>query len=308
MNCLVLGGNGFIGRNLCETLAATGHSVRAFDLPPAGSEGRYPRIDGVSWLTGDFGDPKSIEACLDAVDIIFHLVSATNPKTSNEDPLRDLNLNVAATLRLLDLIVSRDRRPKLVYFSSGGTIYGVPREIPISEDHPNNPLCAYGAGKLAVEKYLALYQHLHGLDYRILRLANPYGKYQSLRGGQGVVTAFLSYALRGRPLEIWGDGTVVRDYLHIDDVSQAVLKAMVYDGPERIFNIGSGRGVSLNELIEMIRQLVDRPVNCCYLAGRACDVPVNILDIRRAASHLGWSPRISLYEGMERMLISLNGC
>ena len=308
MKCLILGGKGFIGRSLCEALVSAGHTVRVFDLASSSAEAEWLKTNSVTFYPGDFTDPGSLDTCLDGVDIIFHLISATNPKTSNEAPVRDLHANVASTLHLLDQIISLVRRPKLIFFSSGGTVYGVPREIPIPEEHPNNPLCAYGVGKLAIEKYLALYRHLHGLDYQILRLANPYGKYQLLDSGQGVVPAFLSHALRGEPLEIWGDGTVVRDYLHIDDVCVAALKVMDYDGPERIFNIGGGQGASLNELIEMIRQLVGQPVSCRYLAGRACDVPVNILNISRAASFLEWQPQVSLREGMQQLLVSLKGC
>ena len=157
MNCLILGGSGFIGRNLSAALVSAGHSVSIFDLSPAPGQDEWPEVNGISWYQGDFSDPKSLENCLHDVDVVFHLVSATNPKSSNEAPLRDLHSNVAATLQLLDLVVRLVRRPRLVFFSSGGTVYGVPREIPIPEDHPNHPLCAYGVGKLAIEKYLALY-------------------------------------------------------------------------------------------------------------------------------------------------------
>lgn len=301
MNCLVLGGAGFIGRHLCRALTVAGHRVTACDLPSSDATG-WPLIDGVNWLACDLADTASLAAPLAGADAIFHLVSTTIPKTSNDDPHADLQGNVAATLRLLDAAVRLPRPPRVVFVSSGGTVYGVPRTVPIPEDHPTDPLCAYGVGKLAIEKYLALYGHLHGLDYRILRTANPYGPGQIPGRGQGVIPVFLFRALRGEPLEIWGDGSVVRDYFHVDDLCAALLAALGYRGAERIFNIGSGRGCSLNELIAAIGRLLGRDVACRYLPGRSCDVPVNVLDISRAATHLGWSPRVSLEDGLATLL------
>ena len=301
MNCLVLGGNGFIGRHLCKALVAAGHDVNAFDLPPREGIG-WPEIDNVNWYQGDFSSPADLAPLLDGCEAIFHLVSASLPASSNEDPLCDLQMNVAASLRLFDLLITRESPPKVVFASSGGTVYGVPVVVPIPETHPNNPLCAYGVGKLSIEKYLALYHHLHGLESCVLRLANPYGAHQSATGGQGVIAAFLARALNDQPLEVWGDGTVVRDYLHVDDVCAAFLKAMTYHGSERVFNVGSGHGVSLNELIVMMEELLGKTIVRRFFPGRDCDAPVNVLDIRRANESLDWSPRISLREGISQLL------
>ncbi len=301
MNCLVLGGAGFIGKHLCRALVAAGHTVKSCDLPPVAGNS-WPDIEGVTWLAGDIARAESMMAALVDAEIVFHLVSTSIPKTSNDDPHADLQKNVAASLRLFDAIVGLPRPPKILFVSSGGTVYGIPKTIPIPEDHPTDPLCAYGVGKLAIEKYLALYGHLHRLDYRILRMANPYGPEQPLSRGQGVIPVFLSWALRDEPLEIWGDGSVVRDYFHVDDLCAALLATMDYDGPERTFNIGSGSGCSLNDLIAIISRLLGREVACCYLPARACDVPVNVLDISRAVTHLGWQPRVALDEGLAGLL------
>lgn len=303
MNILVLGGAGFIGRHLCAALAAAGNRVCAFDRPPA--HGIWPDIAGVRWLAGDFADQAAFAAVPAEADIVVHLISSSIPATSNVTPLCDLQHNVVATLGLLDTIVSRPRRPTVIFLSSGGTVYGIPRTIPIPEEHPTDPLCAYGIGKLAIEKYLALYQRLHGLEYRVLRPANPYGAYQSIHSGQGVIPAFLHKALRNEPLEIWGDGSVIRDYFHISDLVAAIIAAVEYRGGERIFNIGSGSGHSLNDLLGMIRELLGRDVACRYLPARACDVPVNILDTSRARTELGWQPLVPLSAGMARMLEQL---
>jgi UDP-glucose 4-epimerase len=300
MNILVLGGAGFVGRHLCAALVAADHHVTAFDLPPA--NGSWPDIDGVRWLAGNFTDQAVTAAALEGAELVIHLISTSIPKTSNEDPSRDLQNNVGSTLGLLEAIVGLPHQPKIVFISSGGTVYGIPRTIPIPESHPTDPLCAYGIGKLAIEKYLALYQRMHGLDYCILRLANPYGEHQLNHAAQGVIPVFLNKALHNEPLEIWGDGSVIRDYLYIDDVISAIMATTSYNGPDRVFNIGSGSGHSLNDLIELIRELLGRDIPCRYLPARACDVPVNILDVSRARTELGWKPNTPLTAGMARLL------
>lgn len=302
MNILVLGGAGFIGRHLCAALIHAGHQVTSLDLLPAGGRVAWPDIPGVSWRSGDFTNVVDTAAALVEVELVVHLISTTLPKSSNDNPLYDLQENVGGTLQLLDLMVRQPNRPRIIFLSSGGTIYGVPRQIPIPEEHPTEPLCAYGIGKLAIEKYLALYQHLHGLDYRVLRLANPYGEHQSYRSSQGVIPVFLYKALQGEAIEVWGDGTVIRDYIYIDDAVQAIMATICYDGPERIFNIGDGKGYSLNELIDITRRLVANDIPCTYLSTRACDVPVNILNISRARQELGWQPVTALERGMTRLL------
>lgn len=300
MNILVLGGAGFVGRHLCATLVATGHQVTGFDRAP--SDGVWPTVDGVNWQVGDFANKDDITVALHEIDIVLHLISTSIPKTSNEDPARDLQNNVGSTLGLLDAIVGQPRQPQIIFISSGGTVYGVPRSIPIPESHPTDPHCAYGIGKLAIEKYLALYRRLHGLDYRILRLANPYGEHQLVHSAQGVIPVFLNKALHNEPLEIWGDGSVIRDYLYIGDVVNAITAAINYDGPDRIFNVGSGSGHSLNDLIGLIRELLGRDIPCRYVSARSCDVPVNILDISRARTELGWHPVTPLPIGMARVM------
>jgi UDP-glucose 4-epimerase len=149
---------------------------------------------------------------------------------------------------------------------------------------------------------MQLYHTLYGMDYCILRVANPYGERQRLTGSQGVVTFFLHKALENEPVEIWGDGSVVRDYLYILDVIDALRHAMNFAGEPRIFNIGSGAGKRLNEIIEAIEQLLGRPIERRYLPARPFDVPINVLDTTLAHKHLGWQPRVSLRDGLARTL------
>jgi UDP-glucose 4-epimerase len=303
LNVLLLGGAGFIGRHLCVALITEGYHVTAFDILPSGGRVDWPPIAGVRWLAGDFNNVADLESALVGIDLVIHLVSITLPKNSNDNPLYDLQGNVGGTIKLLDTMIRKAKPPRIIFLSSGGTVYGVPQQIPIPESHPTEPLCAYGIGKLAIEKYLALYHRLHGLDYYVLRLSNPYGEQQSFRSGQGVISAFLHQALIDEALEVWGDGCVVRDYLYIGDAIQAIQTIIAYKGSERIFNIGSGVGHNLNDLIELTSQLLNRSIPCRYLPARACDVPVNILDISLANTELGWFPTVSLQDGMHKMLM-----
>jgi UDP-glucose 4-epimerase len=303
--CLVLGGRGYIGAHLVEALARAGYRVRSFDLPGsplADRQGRHARIEVVD---GDFTCEADLAEAVADCDICFHLVSTTLPETSNADPVFDVGSNLLATLRLLERAQRAGIR-RIVFLSSGGTVYGHPREIPIPETHATDPLCSYGIVKLATEKYLELFRQLHGMDYVVLRVANPFGEGQRLKASQGAVAVFLGKALRDEPVEIWGDGSVVRDYVHISDVVAAILLAATCDSRGRVFNIGSGRGLSLNDVLDGIAQVVGRTPRRIYHAARPFDVPVNVLRIDRARDELGWRPTLSFIEGLERFARSLD--
>ena len=288
-SCLVLGGAGFIGSHLVDGLKAAGHRVSVFDRPH------------------EFLDPKDLESSLAGAELVFHLISTTVPKNSNENPALDIESNIAGTARLLELLRKHPPR-RLVFISSGGTVYGVPRATPIRESHPTDPISSYGIHKLAIEKYLHMNHALYGLDYRVLRVANAYGERQRTDKAQGAVATFLERILRGQPIQIWGDGTVVRDYVYVGDIAQSFLRVMEYQGPERIFNIGSGHGVSLNELVDAVATVIGRRPAVEYTAARRFDVPVNVLDIALAREKLGWKPQIPLAEGLRRTYEWMRRC
>ncbi len=300
MKCVVLGGAGFLGSHLTDTLLTAGYEVRVFDRPNVTRAKPLTQSHEVEWLEGDFLNKKDLAAALVGCDIVYHLVSTTLPKTSNDNRLYDLETNVAGTLTLLDLVRASRPSMKIVFASSGGTVYGIPREVPIKETHPTDPICAYGIGKLAIEKYLHLYHVLDGIEYRVLRLANPYGEGQRTTSGQGIITACLDKILRGEPIEIWGDGRVVRDYLYVGDAMEAFLKVTAYSGVHRVFNIGSGEGKNVLEVLSAVEAVAGRHLPRRVLSGRDFDVPANVLDISRAHEHLGWQPRTSLHQGLER--------
>lgn len=297
--CLVLGGKGFIGSHLVDGLLAAGHAVRVLDradVPPLSAPAAIPQVE---WHDGDFTHEATVRQALDGCDVCFHLVSTTLPKSSNDDPLFDVESNVKGTVRLLNHAVSSGVK-KVVFTSSGGTIYGIPQTIPIPETHPTDPISSYGITKLAIEKYLHLFSHLHKLDYTTLRISNPYGERQRTRASQGAIAIFLGRVLRGETIDIWGDGTTLRDYVYIGDVTEALMMAAAHSGPERLFNIGSGAGLSLNDVLDEIERATGLKSKRNYAPARGFDVPRSVLSIARAKTGLGWEPRTSFAAGLNR--------
>jgi len=297
MRYSVLGAGGFIGTNLCRTLVCQGHSVRAF-----GRRKTFPEsLRGYDWIPGDFADSASVANAISGCEVVFHLVTATTPANANIDKVADLNANVTNTLHLLDACRETGVR-RVIFISSGGTVYGVPNQIPTPESAATNPITAYGISKLAIEKYLGLYEYLYGLEYRVLRVANPFGPYQIAMKNQGVIAAFLHRALAGNPIEIWGDGSIIRDYVFIDDVVDALMLAATHQGSGRIFNIGSGEGRSLNDIVTAIERLLEQIIPVDHRPGRPVDVPVSVLDTTLAKRELGWQAYTPFEEGLRNTL------
>jgi UDP-glucose 4-epimerase len=294
MDALVIGGNGFIGSHLVSCLLEEGHDVRIYDRSP----NRFgPAPKGVRYVQGELGSYGLIREAVEGVKVVFHLVSTTLPKTSNDDPIYDVRSNLVDTLQLLDACVKAGVR-KVVFASSGGTIYGIPRTTPIAEDHPTDPITSYGIVKLAVEKYLGLFHHLHGLDYATLRISNPYGPYQNPYGQQGAVAVFLRRILAGQPITIWGRGDVVRDYLYISDLAEVLVLAAEAETSRKVFNIGSGRSTSLNELVALAAEVTGERPEVEYVQARTLDVPANVLNVSRAREELDWVASTGLAEGI----------
>lgn len=296
MNCLVLGGNGFIGSHLLDKLLAEGHRVRVFDKYEEHYRKPLPDVD---YRYGDFGNRGLLTEALKDMDIVFHLISTTLPKTSNDDPAFDVQSNVIETLFLLEQCVMRQIK-KIIFISSGGTVYGNPSTLPIPENSPTDPECSYGITKLTIEKYLALFNRLYGLEYTILRPSNAYGSRQNPDGIQGAISVFLGKVARGSPIQIWGDGKLVRDYIYIDDLVNAVSKAANIKTSDTIFNIGSGKGVSLKEIMEVIYQVTKCDISVEYLAKRTFDVPDIYLEVTRARQQLNWTASTPIEDGIKK--------
>lgn len=297
--CLVLGGAGFMGSRLVELLVRDALPVRVFDLPGAAARRLAAVRSKVELVEGDFQKAREVAAAVEGCETVFHLIGTTVPSTANRDPAYDAETNLLATLRLLEACV-RAQVKQVIFSSSGGTVYGEARRLPIPETHPTEPRSAYGISKLAIEKYLALFHRLHGLDYAVLRIANAYGPRLPVAGEQGVVGAFLKRLKHGEPIVIWGDGSVVRDYVYVEDVARAFRAALGQRSPHRVFNVGTGRGTSLRELVALLERVTGRTAAVQGRDSSAADVPANVLDAALARQHLGWTPEVSLEDGLTR--------
>lgn len=294
VNCLVLGAGGFIGSHLCHALVREGARVHGFGRRPKFADALPP----IRWTTGEFTDRAALALAVDGAEVVFHLLGGTNPEVSNKDPLADLQVNTVASVQLLELCRAAGVQ-KFVFVSSGGTVYGLPKTVPIPETAATDPISAYGINKLMVEKYLGLYQRLHGLRTMSLRVANPFGPLQSPYRRQGVVAALIETYLAHRPLELWGDGRVVRDFLFVGDLVEAIVAAARYEGPHQVLNVGSGIGRSLLDLVQSVALALDMPAApIIHKPGRQGDVPANVLDITRARAALGWEPRTEWIAGL----------
>ena len=301
MRILVLGGGGFIGSAVIRKLLDRGHSVRIFQRSQDGSDVYKQYSNKIEWVIGEFANRKDVENALNEIDTVIHLISTTLPKSSNEDMEFDIKSNVIPTLTLLEAMVFKSI-PRIIFASSGGTVYGVPQYIPIDEEHQTEPLVSYGITKLIIEKYMLLFQKLYGIRSIVLRVSNPYGEGQKMNSGQGVIAAFIRRALNKSPLEIWGDGNVTRDYIYVDDVADAFVKAVQYEGKNSIFNISSGIGTTITEIIENLEIAIGVPIARVYRNARIFDVEVNVLSNKLAKDELDWHPKTSLRNGLAKTI------
>lgn len=301
MNIAITGGTGFIGTNLSIRLSENeSNNIRVIDS----KEDFYLPIkkqnkNNISFYKSVFSTDTDFDSQVKNQDIVFHLASTNIPGTSNNRIPEELMSNVVVTACLLDACI-RQHVKKVVFISSGGTVYGNPDNYPIVEDTVTCPISSYGIQKLTIEKMLYMYRYQYGLDYRIIRLANPYGPYQRPNGVLGVVTTFIYRALTDGKLLVYGDGTVIRDFIFISDAIDGILKVSNGENEQRVFNLGSGKGTSVNEVISAIRETINHDLTVQYIEGRPVDVPINYLDIRRYENLYGRLNRVDLYEGIMR--------
>lgn len=299
MSAVITGATGFIARNLLRALADRGQRVIGVSRTPHLMTPE--RL--VSWCVYPSTE-NGWNEILDRASVVYHCAWSSLPQTSNEDLIADASDNILGTLRLLKAAKGK-RDLRIVFLSSGGTVYGTLSTVPAGENHSTNPRCGYGISKLAIEKYLDLYRELWALDSVSLRISNAYGPGQQVGRNFGAIPTFAMRAVRGDLISIYGDGSVVRDYVYIDDLVAAMIAAGRARGGPPVINIGSGEGKSLNDIVRRLRGLVANEIRVEYLAKRGFDVPVSVLDISLAASALDWKPRTSFEVGVESTLRSL---
>jgi UDP-glucose 4-epimerase len=294
---LLTGGTGFIGSHIVEALLAQGHQLRVLTSSSSIHPNIQPFRERLELLRGDFGNEQLMRQYLQSVEYLIHVAWTTVPKTATENPIYDAQSNLIGGLHLLEAAVAVGVK-KVIFVSTGGALYGVPNYMPVDEDHPLQPISAYGTSKLAFERYLHFYYKNRGLDYTVFRIANAYGPRQNLTKNQGVIGIWLQKIQQGAPIEIWGDGSVVRDYIYVADVARLLVQSLTYQGAVKLFNVGSGQGYSLNEILQVCQVVSAQQPTVQYLEGRAFDVPVNVLSIERVQRVLGWSPSTALEAGI----------
>jgi len=305
---LILGGSGFIGRHVAAILARQGYEVILAGRSASKPAFAFDIDELIKWRRFDLESPQW-DSLIEGASVIHHYAWSSVPASANDDPTMDLSTNVVPTLGLLEAMRKNGRQApaRLVFASSGGTVYGRPLRLPVAEDHPLNPITAYGAAKAAVEMYLGTYRDLYGLDCRVARLANPFGAGQNLAKGLGAVTTFLHLALCQQPIVVWGDGEIIRDFIHISDVAAGLVELANAESTDGswIFNIGSGQGISLKGVIVELESKLGHRIDVSYKEARSFDVPVNVLDISLIRETLGWCPLMSFSEGMTKTLTDL---
>ena len=297
MRVLVLGGSGFLGSHIVDKFLAEKHDVVVYDLYPE----RFRRSPvGIKFVTGDFGNVGALDELISTgFDAVIHCVSTTTPKSSNESPEFDIQSNVIGTLYLLDICVKHGVG-KLVFMSSGGTVYGdIGNLETVNESHAVRPMCSYGVSKLTIEHYLDVYRHLRGLDYVALRLSNPYGERQSPLRALGALTVFLHRTLKRQSVEVWGDGSVTRDFIYVGDVANAVYLATV-KAISGVFNVGTGAGLTLRDILSQIAVAAGQEPTVSWLPSRSFDVPRIVLDSGKLRAATNWRVVTGFEEGVAR--------
>ncbi len=288
MNITIIGAAGFIGTNLTLNLGKSkDNSLTLVDTEDYYFD--HIRATGLSNVRY-VADPLTYESDFDRMvkgaDVVYHLFSTSNPTNSNQKIADELQGNVVFSSNLFEAC-GRQKVKKVVFISSGGTIYGKNAMCPCREDSATDPITSYGLQKLTIEKLLYLCHYIYGFDYKIIRLSNPFGPYQRPNGLLGVVTTFIYKALKRERLSVYGDGSVVRDFIFIDDVIRGIQQIVNGNSDYHVFNLGSGYGVSVQQVIEAISRVLKTELDVEYTPARNVDVPINYLDICRYEKEFG---------------------
>lgn len=297
MKVVIVGGAGFLGFETQRELARFGYKIVIAD-----SARRLTRLrrdlQGCELKEFDFSSRSDAKPVLEGCDVLLHFASTSTPATSMKNISSDCERNVLGSIRLFEAAVDAGVE-RVIFSSSGGTIYGAASNKAIKEDYVACPMSAYGAAKLSIESYLALYDSLNGVS---LRFGNPYGDYQLRGTAVGVIANYLRSLELSNPIEVWGTGEIIRDYVHVRDAISAVRSIIEADkklqGP---FNVGSGMGISINEIVQILFKVTGREVPVKHTAARTYDVPAIVLDSSRLQSAVNWKPKITIEDGIAEM-------
>lgn len=298
MKILVTGGAGFIGSHIVDALLGDGHSVAVVDDL---STGKQANVDArARFHLADIRDAEALTRIFDEEqpDVILHQAAKANVRESMEMPVLYADVNVLGSLNLLEQARRKGVR-RFVYASTGGAVYGEPQFLPVTEDHPVNPLDPYGASKHHVEHYLHLYHENFKLSYTVLRYPNVYGPRQDPFGEAGVIAIFTGKMLRGEEATINGTGKQERDFVYVGDIARANLLAMAGEH-NGIYNLGSGRGTDINTIFSKLREITKFVGEPNYGPAKLGEISRTFIDASKARTELGWEPIVPLDEGLNK--------
>ncbi|MFH1712581.1 MAG: NAD-dependent epimerase/dehydratase family protein [Candidatus Jacksonbacteria bacterium] len=304
-NILILGGAGFIGSNLTKSFVENNKKVIVFDRKEANWQNIKSVTSKIQIVKGDFDDSETLKKIFNEnqIDIVIHLISIIIPGTPFDTKLK--NKELVSTINLLEIMAEKGVK-NIIYFSSGGAIYGANKKNINNENDQTNPINFYGQLKLTVEKNIQTQHNVFGLNYIILRPSNVYGKNQNIYGKQGIIAVTLGNLIQNKPIEIWGDGKIIRDYIYIDDLCRAILLLIKNNKWNNIYNVGNGKGTSVNKILQIIKAVTKINFDINYKDGRKVDIPVNILDVSKIKKDIDWKSSTKLEKGILTMWEEIN--
>ena len=298
MKILVTGGAGFIGSHVVDLYIERGHEVVVVDDLSTGTSSNLN--PAAAFYEMDIRDPELAKVFeREKPDVVNHHAAQMDVRRSVDDPIYDADINILGSLWLLEH--SRQVGVKqFIYISSGGAVYGEPEYLPCDESHPINPICQYGASKHTVEHYLYMYRVNYGMEFTVLRYANVYGPRQNPHGEAGVVAIFTGQMLEGQQVVINGDGNQTRDFVYVADCASANLLALNAGSVDGVFNVGSGRETSINEIFSELKSVTNYGLAPVYGPAKLGETRSIYLDVNKAERELGLRPTIGLEEGLKR--------
>ena len=292
MNCLVLGGNGFIGSYVVDELIANNCRVMTYGSGVC----RNPEL--VEHVTADFLDSVTLGSALQSKDVVVHSISSTVPATAAKEPCWDIESNLIGTIKLVQEM-AKQQVSRLVYLSSGGTVYGNPDTNPVNETDRLNPLSTYGATKVAIEHHISILCKQNDIELVIIRPSNPYGVRQGIKGGQGLISTGLKAVIQNQPFTIFGDGSTIRDYLYVSDLASLIASAATHK-PTGIYNAGYGSGQTVNDVLAAIEDVTMTNIKRVYSPIRQFDVSEIVLNASKAKLDFKWQCNVKLKDGILR--------
>lgn len=297
---LILGANGFIGSHLVDSLVADGHSIRAFDRFSS-SKVLFNKNKNIDIFPGDYLNRNDLEQALKDIEYVFHFISTTTPAASENDPTIDIETNIRMSIELFQLCVDAKIK-KVIFASTGGAIYGLSGTAvssPFKELDIPLPVSPYAIGKLTIEHYLRYFKIKHGLESVVFRISNPYGERQPFHRKQGVIPIFLENIYNEIPLVVFGDGSMIRDYIYVKDVTNLISKVFERSTNFDTYNLGSGIGVSVNQLLATATTITGKEIEIEHKETPSTFVHKVVLDVSRFEEEFNISTTTSLEDGMK---------